>query len=363
MLHEPLPQNHCLKNWFAAKQTYTLQNHACDPDRWRLSSNAQYDPDEAPRHYLDVDRISPPQSYPREWDEVLRVFTKYAVGNGRVPWRVEEYYGKLVKAFEARDTSAILDITCVMSHYVTDSFSILHNTSNFNPGGKLHSRWETDMLNVESQLNEISSESRRYFGAPGTLDARYAIFDMVLVGNSLVPSLIQANDKYPTDEAAFYREVKEMTARRWGDALTLLSSLVWSAWAQAGVPSLEGFENACSLSRPTQQLSLIGYPPPGGFTPSDAGVPQFDGGIIVLDGGDGKADAGCLDGCMDSDADVDSGSDARTHVAKDGATGTSFQRPPLDSGEDRSCSVTPELFALGVVVWGLKRLRRRTSCE
>src|SRR5262245_13099196 len=101
MLQDPLPMNHCLRAWFAARQTTTLQNRSCDPDRWRLTSHPMYDPGEWYRHYLEIDRIFPPEAYPRDWAQVVATFPSYYDANGKVPWRVEEMYGQLVAAFRA----------------------------------------------------------------------------------------------------------------------------------------------------------------------------------------------------------------------------------------------------------------------
>ena len=43
-----------------------------------------------------------------------------------------------------------------------------------------------------------------------------------------------------------FTQSRDMTAKRWGDALTVMASLLWMAWAEAGAPDLPGFgDSAC----------------------------------------------------------------------------------------------------------------------
>jgi hypothetical protein len=300
MMQDPLPSSSCLRQWFAARQTAALQDSSCDPDRWRyMSAGAAYDPSEGPRHYLEIDWVSPISDYPRDWSAAVARLGGFATKNGVVPWRVEELYARLVEDFRARSAVRILDTAFILSHYVTDAFSVLHNTKNSDPNDGLHGRWESDMLDSTSNLNGVATLARSYFGTVGKADPRNNIFDVVLVGNGLVPALIAA-DIASTSTAQLYTATRDLTARRWGDALTVMASLLWSAWAEAGAPELPGFSGSCSRAVPTGEIAIIGYPPAGGFThpkpdagpggggggrPPDAGAGGGGGGGEVMDGG------------------------------------------------------------------------------
>ncbi len=139
LMHEPLPAQHCLRIWIASKQSSDLQNRSTEPDRWRDQQNPKYDPLEAPRHFLDIDELSPITGYPRDFAVAqMTLGAKAANDNGTVPWRVEAKYAELVEAFRQQNESAILETAFVMSHYVTDSFSILHTTKYFNYRTDIH---------------------------------------------------------------------------------------------------------------------------------------------------------------------------------------------------------------------------------
>ncbi len=319
-LQDPLPANSCLRQWYQAHQAFVWQDHACDPDRWRTGDSAAgpFDPNEAPRHFLEIDWAQPVSSYPRDYAAAQVQFGQYVIRNGQVPWRVEQMYGVLVNAFRSGDQNAILNNTFWLSHYVTDSFSLLHDTENFDPNSGLHSRWESDMMGVSSNLNAIQDLAATLYGTPGIADAKNNIFDCVIVGNGLVPQLIAADRAASGDGGVYDKDTyklpvlfdlsKDFTARRWADAETVLASLIWTAWAQAGSPELlgadGGFSSTCSRAPPSGEIVIRGFPVPGGFThpgdggvvfpPRDAGMPQVgtDSGVDVPDAGSTDGGAG-----------------------------------------------------------------------
>ncbi len=284
LMQDAIPQGHCLRTWFSARQTTALQDKACDPDRWRGT-----DANEWPRHFLEIDWVTPAANYPRDYGAVVQLLgDRSAKSNGTVPWRVEEKYLELVAAFRTRDATAILNVAFVLSHYVFDSFSVLHDTKNADPNNGLHARWESDMLNVASNINGITTLTATWYGTAGRADPRYNIFDGVLAGNALVAQLVQADLTANGSIATLYSGTRELTARRWGDGVTVMSSILWTAWAEAGRPELPGFATSCSREAPAAEIVIRGYPPAGGFLHApDAGVP--DAGVDVDAGAGGGA--------------------------------------------------------------------------
>ncbi len=284
LMQDALPENHCLRSWFSARQTSTLQNRSCDPDRWRDT-----DPEEGPRHFLEIDWVTPLSAYPRDYVGAVQVLgPRNAQNNGQVPWRVEQKYQELVVAFRSQDPVAILDAAFILSHYVFDAASVLHNTKNFNPNNGLHLRWESDMLNVSANINGITQLAQSRYGVAGRVNPRELIFDLVEVGNGLVPQLIEADIASAGSTSQLYALTRNLTARRWGDAVTVMSSLMWTAWVDAGSPELPGFSSRCSRAAPNAELTLVGYPlAPRDAGSVDAGLSERDGGVVETEAEDG----------------------------------------------------------------------------
>lgn len=301
-MQDALPANHCLRAWFTSKQTFTLQDSACDPDRWRST-----DSNEGPRHYLNIDWVNPVTNYPRDYQQAeQQLGPSNARNNGTVPWRVEAKYHELVAAFRSGNESTVLETAFVLSHYVFDSLSILHNTRDYDPNG-LHERWESEMLENTTRINAITTGATAYYGTAGFADPRYNVFDLVIVGNGLVAQLIAADNAANADVVLLYDSTRDMTARRWGDGITLMSSILWTAWNEAGRPNLSGFSASCSRAGPAGEVVVIGYPPAGGFTHGpDAGIPMVDAG--VEDAGS-EFDAGVVDAGSPDAGGIDAGDD------------------------------------------------------
>ena len=272
-LAEPLPSG-CLKSWLATQAAKTaFQEQACDPDRWRETDAA-----EGARHFLDIDWAQPPESYPRDWDAIVQRFGQYAEKNGTVPFRVQEFHGKLVTAFQSGDSAAAATVVAQLSHYATDAFSPYHDTKDANP--KLnnldnvgaHARYESGMLEVSANMAALLGKAATFYGTVGRPVLPSQVFDVVLVGNPLAAEVTAAYRQGNGDKAALFTATSDLTARRFGDALTFTASLVASAWVDAGSPTLPGMPSGCSKNVPSGELVLRGYPlpPPA---PPDAGVP------------------------------------------------------------------------------------------
>lgn len=284
-MHEPLPAG-CLKSWLSAKQSASFQDDACDPDRWRFSDDPNYDAEEWPRHFLQIDRADPPSSYPRDYAGAVTQFGDYyAKKNGQVPWRVEEMYARLVEAFRSEDEVRVLREIAHLSHYVTDAFSPLHDSQttdaklNESDYDGMHRRYETMMLSSSTDRNSVADEARQYYGTLGRADPRHHLFDIVLTGQPLAEQIAIADFETQGNTDELLRRTREFTARRFGDSLTLLASLVGSAWVDAGSPLLASMPQSCSAEVAQGEVVLLGHmlpapqPEPQPEPVPDAGTP------------------------------------------------------------------------------------------
>lgn len=79
----------------------------------------------------------------------------------------------------------------------------------------------------------ITQLARTCYGTVGRADPRNQVFDAVIAGNSVAQQLIADDFAAQQDSAALYEHTRELSARRWADALTTMASLIGTAWVGA----------------------------------------------------------------------------------------------------------------------------------
>ena len=236
---------------FFVQRRAMITEHAIDPDLWRTAGWLE----EPPQHFVDMDAYGPApfDALPHDRDAAIAKFGKeMVVKNGQLPWRVEEMYGKLVRAFSdaaqqrpyARDNIAFL--SAVMAHYVGDAFVPFHAVLNYdgqltNQHG-LHSRFE-------SALFERYREQLKVRPTPITIGKppREFIFDTLIVSASFVDPMLAADrdaigngDVY--DRAyyeRFFAKARPVLERRLSEAIAGTAAVITKAWEEGGKPNLE----------------------------------------------------------------------------------------------------------------------------
>lgn len=237
-----------------------ITENAVNPDKRRYVDSL-----EAHKHYLDADHFgpSPFDSIPVKWKDAVNKYSQDTLrAFGTVPWEIERTYNKLVKAFENRDSSAIIRISADLSHYIADAHVPLHTTENYNGQltGQLgiHSFWE-------SRLPELYANSYDYFVGKAYFIDHPLTEAWKIVKNtfSLVDSTLaiekRVNKSFPSDRKYSYSErngkvikqYSEEYSRAYHDALSgmvetqikkaiLATGCFWySAWVEAGQPDLK----------------------------------------------------------------------------------------------------------------------------
>lgn len=225
--------------------------HSIDPDLWRNAGFLE----EPPRHFLDMDGFPgvAPSDLPRDYAAAVARFGEELVKkNGTVPWRAQEMFEQLVKAFEQHGQGSsrwALDnarfFTAVLSHYVADAHMPLHAVVNYD--GQLtnqhgvHARFETDLfLRNRARLRLASPDV-----APAA-SARDAVFEALNTSLEAVPALLSADRNAlgagtEYDDAYFDRlwtGAGPLLEARIGRAISAVSAVVVGAWERAGRPDL-----------------------------------------------------------------------------------------------------------------------------
>jgi len=222
-----------------------------DPDTYRTVG---WDDDS--NHFLDLGvkeyGAYPFAELPRDYDAALEKFGMATLKkNGLLPWRFQEEFGNLRRAFEnmgrgnAFAPSDVVLFTAVAAHYVEDATMPFHASDNFDGQltgqNGLHARFETALFERYTSRFTITPAPPRPMTKP-----RDTVFDILLAGNQLVPALLAADKtaiagKDTYDDAyfdRFFESAGPILERQVGLAVTATASLIMGAWEQAGKPPL-----------------------------------------------------------------------------------------------------------------------------
>ncbi len=239
-----------LKPFFDRNRTEIVVR-VIDPDLWRLAGW-----DENQNHFLDFGGPEygpyPFTALPREYGAAVEKFGAATLNrNGLLPWRGQEMFGSLRRAFEGFKTSspyAIYDtilFSAVASHYIQDAHVPLHASSNYD--GQLTGQWGIHSRFEDALFQRYQS---KLTVTPGPLspiaNARDAIFDALLTGFQLVDPLLKADKEAVAGKTTYdddyfdklFTRVGPMMEKRLAESITATASMIVGAWQAAGSPAL-----------------------------------------------------------------------------------------------------------------------------
>jgi len=236
-----------------------ITEHAVSADKRRY-----VDSTEAPRHFLNADHYGkkPFSLIPQNWyDAAIKYSADTLNKYGNLPWTIENNYYYLVKAFKAHDTTAILNASANLGHYVADAHVPLHLTQNYN--GQLtgqtgiHALWESRLPELFGKNYKLIFGKARYIENPlaeafKICRSSFRSVDSVLRFERVLSKSFQANKKYITEmrgkrqvtdyspeySRAYNKMLRGMVERRMGSAILSVGSFWYSAWIDAGEPDL-----------------------------------------------------------------------------------------------------------------------------
>jgi hypothetical protein len=236
-----------------------ITEHAISADKRRY-----VDSTEAPRHFLNADHYGkkPFAVIPQNWyDAAIKYSADTLNKYGNLPWTIENNYYYLVKAFKAHDTTAILNASANLGHYIADAHVPLHLTQNYN--GQLtgqtgiHALWESRLPELFSKNYKLFSGKARYIENPlaeafKICRSSFRSVDSVLRFERMLNKSFPANKKYITEKRGkkqvtdyspeyarvYGKMLKGMVQRRMGSAILSVGSYWYSAWVDAGEPDL-----------------------------------------------------------------------------------------------------------------------------
>jgi hypothetical protein len=264
-----LSVNSSMPFWF--NWSDSLAAHGSDAD-YRKSS----DPEEAPKHYIDIDNYSEFISngyITQNFDSlVMQHGITFVMDQGILPWAILAAFDSLQTAFQNNQFHKAMLLAADLGHYIGDMHMPLHITRNYNGqySGQtgVHSRFESNMINTFSSQIIYSGDSLVYIDDVldftfNTLYDNYIYVDSVLKADSLAKAFAGN-----TTSSAYYSKMWELskgfTTKLFKDASFKLTCLIYTAWVNAGSPVSIKDENY--LQSPVSFNLYQNYPNP--FNPS-----------------------------------------------------------------------------------------------
>lgn len=231
----------------------TLIERSIDPDTWRTAGFAH---EEDSNHFLDLDWQGfgpyPFNGLPRDYTAAIAKFGRNRLREtGTLPWRVEEVYGSLRRAFEdygrrgAFGQNDIIFWSAWLTHYVSDAHvpfhAVINHDGQLTGQNGLHARFESTMFERFRDRLTIAPRPVAPISSP-----RDFAFDTLLASNRLVPPILKAdldaigtrNEYDAAYYEAFFKANRAVLERRLGDAISATAAIIAGAWEAAGKPPL-----------------------------------------------------------------------------------------------------------------------------
>jgi len=244
-----------------------LAEHASDAD-YRKDE----DPTESPKHYIDIDNYSGfilNGQITMSLTEIITLYGQsFVYDNGILPWATLTTYDTLVNCFERRDWNKAMLTASDLGHYVADGHMPLHLTQNYNGGSTgnygIHSRYESTMIN--DYVYQIIYNGREI---EVITDVQQYIFDYIYANYVYVDSVIDAdnyakgiagNTSSQTYTDALWFKTKNFTTKLFSDASNSLAEIIYTAWVEAGSPSMTAYIDY--VENKYDNLNISNYPNP-----------------------------------------------------------------------------------------------------
>lgn len=205
------------------------------------------DPAEKPRHFIDIDMYGeyPFNELPEDYEAAKKKFGQDTlVGRGIVPWQIEETYYQLVEAFKQKNLESVLRHSAWLGHYVGDAHVPFHTTANHNgqlTGQKgLHSYFESRLLDKYISPDEIKpAKGQQISDKPHKLAFRWVRESYSYLQPLLDADATNGGKTNKRNLAGFAKVAKPIAIDRLTKGCSRVASLWFSAWIEAGKPSLE----------------------------------------------------------------------------------------------------------------------------
>jgi hypothetical protein len=236
-----------------------ITEKAVNPDRRRYAVEG-----EAEKHYIDLDHYGDSALFilPKYWFDAIEKIPEDSLRqNGIGPWSAYLTMISLTKAFEEKNSQAILRLSADLGHYLGDLNVPLHTTKNYN--GQLtgqegiHGFWESRIPELMAKDYSLWVGKAEYVEKP-----QLAIWDAVENAHTQVDSVLtierELTRSFLEDQKYSYEERNGLTVRVYSRDFTeayaqaldnqierqmkrsikMIADFWYTAWINAGQPDL-----------------------------------------------------------------------------------------------------------------------------
>ncbi len=222
-----------------------LAGHGSDAD-----DRKRYDESEGPKHYIDIDNYSEFLAtgwISESYDSLGSLHgSAFVRDNGLLPWATLATFDTLKRCFEQGDLDRAVLVAADLGHYVGDGHMPLHICKNYNGqftgNYGIHSRYESTMINAHigdisyngDSVSVIKDVASYIFGY---LYKSYRYRDSVLMADDYATEITRFTDSVSYIDALWSR-TGNFTIELFHDASHALAELIFTAWVEAGSPSM-----------------------------------------------------------------------------------------------------------------------------
>ena len=254
-------------SFLKASWTIVLAEHGSDADKRK-----SWDPDEGPKHYIDIDDY--PEfllngRIPQTYDSVCAIHGEsFVIEKGTLPWATLITFDSLRSCFTRMDWDKAGLFAADLGHYVADGHQPMHLTRNYDGQytgqNGIHSRYETKMIGKyisqilypDDTVTYIENVSDYIFSY---IYFNYSLVDSILLADSSAHALSGSitSDQY---YSLLWGASKGFTTDLFKRAGSSLAGLIYTAWVEAGSPVMPPY--ALDELMAGNTLSLMNLPNP-----------------------------------------------------------------------------------------------------
>lgn len=232
---------------FKAWTDYIVE-HSADPDKRR-----KYDEAEAPRHFINLDYYNEfiHGKMIRDKNVLIETYSDSLVTEiGILPWHSIFIYNEIVDAFKQKNSSKAMALISDFGHYIADAHNPLHTVLNYdgqrtNQKG-IHRRYESQMF--VRNINEVAENLKMHNPVLIANTADF-IWNYTMASNLSQCIIFTADTEAAKIDNKFgdeyfrllWLKTKHFTFQQMNNAVFAFSSLVYSAWVEAGKPAFNEF--------------------------------------------------------------------------------------------------------------------------